>query len=112
MQHLKISSLSPRRNNTSPSPGPGPAPEQTIRRQEWALKRDPFGHVVLYVRGLILGLVDDVVQKVDGEFSEDDRKTHAQQGRRLAHQYFGLRLKVSTSCVRACVSLDCLYVFI
>ncbi|XP_030838264.1 uncharacterized protein LOC105447295 [Strongylocentrotus purpuratus] len=80
-------------NSTSPSPGPGPAPEQTIRRQEWSLKRDPFGHVALYVRGLILGLVDDAVQKVDGEFSEEDRKTHAEQGRRLAHQYFGLRLK-------------------
>nr|XP_054771287.1 uncharacterized protein LOC129279211 [Lytechinus pictus] len=80
-------------HSTNPILGPRPTMEQTIRRQDWTLKQDPFGHVTLYLRRLILKLVDDAVQKVDGEFSEENRKIHAEQDQRLAHRFFGVRLK-------------------
>ncbi|XP_077987498.1 uncharacterized protein LOC144442102 [Glandiceps talaboti] len=55
--------------------------DQMSRRHLWTLDGDPDRHTVLYLRQLVLEMVDDAIQKVDGAYSPADREEYAKQDR-------------------------------
>ncbi|XP_070539084.1 uncharacterized protein [Ptychodera flava] len=55
--------------------------EQTSRRNQWTMDGDPDRHTVLYMRQLVLGLVDFAMQNVDGDFPPEALDEYAKEDR-------------------------------